>query len=56
MQANVSRIQQEILTLSNATGTQATGDQDSAAGERMVELNRELDTAQRELGKIQGRI
>jgi hypothetical protein len=56
MQANVSRIQQDILALSNATKGQAGSEQDGAEAGQMAALNRELEMAQRELAKIQGRI
>ena len=56
MQANVSRIQQDILALSNATNGQAGSEQDGAEAGQMAALNRELEMAQRELAKIQGRI
>lgn len=47
LHAHVSRLQQEILALSNAAGTSKA---------QMAALERELDEAQRELAKYQGRI
>jgi peptidoglycan hydrolase CwlO-like protein len=47
LQARVSQLQQEILALSNAAGTSKA---------QMAALERELDEAQRELAKYQGRI
>lgn len=52
MQANVSRIQQEILELSNAVEVDGAG----VSPGRMADLERELNTAQRELARIQGRV
>jgi len=47
LHARVSRLQQEILALSNAPGS---------SNAQMAALERELDDAQRELAKYQGRI
>ena len=47
LQARVSRLQQDIVALSNASGTSKA---------QMAALERELDEAQRELAKYQGRI
>jgi peptidoglycan hydrolase CwlO-like protein len=47
LQAKVSRLQQEILALSNTAGSSTA---------QMAALERELDQAQRELAKYQGRI
>jgi peptidoglycan hydrolase CwlO-like protein len=47
LQAKVSRLQQEILALSNTAGS---------SNAQMAALERELDQAQRELAKYQGRI
>lgn len=52
MQAEVSRLQQEILAHS-----QSSRDAGAAAFDaKMSGLERELDTAQRELAKLQGRV
>jgi peptidoglycan hydrolase CwlO-like protein len=47
LQAKVSRLQQDILALSNSAGSSTA---------QMAALERELDQAQRELAKYQGRI
>jgi len=49
LQADISRLQQERLELSNAGG-------DQTRNEGMARIERELDIAQQELGKLQGRI
>jgi peptidoglycan hydrolase CwlO-like protein len=53
---NVSRIQQEILALSNAAEGQTDGGTRGGNQARMADLERELDEAQKELAKYQGRI
>ena len=55
LNATVSRLQQERLTLSNAS-TEKVGSASPGIDPRMAALERELDAAQRELGTIQGRI
>ena len=50
MRADVSRLQQEIVSLSK------TDEGASSKQSKMSVLERELDTAQRELAKIQGRV
>jgi len=49
LQADISRLQQERLELSNEGG-------DQARNEGMARIERELGTAQQELAKLQGRI
>jgi hypothetical protein len=56
LQALVSRLQQEILTLSNAAGGPTAGDTRGGSNAQMAALERQLDEAQRELAKYQGRI
>jgi len=51
LQADVSRLQQERLALSNAGGDQA-----GAGDGQMAKLELELNQAQQELAKLQGRI
>ncbi len=53
---NVSRIQQEILALSNTAEGQTDSGSRGGSSARMADLERELDEAQRELAKYQGRI
>ena len=48
LQANISRLQQERLELSNA--------EVKAVNEQMTRVERELEMTQRELAKFQGRI
>jgi hypothetical protein len=48
LQANISRLQQERLKLSNA--------EVRSGNEQMTRVERELETTQRDLAKIQGRI
>ena len=52
MRENVSRLQQEILAHSNSSRDVGA----SAFDAKMSSLERELDTAQRELAKLQGRV
>jgi hypothetical protein len=57
LQAKVSRLQQEILALSNtAAAGPPAGDTRGDSNAQMAALERELDEAQRELAKYQGRI
>jgi hypothetical protein len=56
LQAKVSRLQQEILALSNAAGGPTAGDTRGGSNAQMAALERQLDEAQRELAKYQGRI
>ena len=51
LQVCVSRLQQDILALSNAASGLTGG-----SNAQMAALERELDEAQRELAKYQGRI
>jgi hypothetical protein len=53
---NVSRIQQEILALSNTAESQTDSGSRGGCSARMAELERELDEEQRELAKYHGRI
>jgi hypothetical protein len=55
MQAHVSKVQQDILALSNAAG-RTDADAREGSNAQMAALERELDEAQRELAKYQGRI
>ena len=52
MRENVSRLQQEILAHSNSSREVGA----AAFDAKMSGLERELDTAQRELAKLQGRV
>lgn len=52
MRENVSRLQQEILAHSNSSRDAGA----AAFDAKMSGLERELDTAQRELAKLQGRV
>jgi hypothetical protein len=56
LQAKVSSLQQEILALSNAAGDSTAGDIRGGSNAQMAALERQLDEAQRELAKYQGRI
>jgi hypothetical protein len=56
LQAKVSSLQQEILALSNAAGGSTAGDTRGGGNAQMAALERQLDEAQRELAKYQGRI
>jgi hypothetical protein len=56
LQAHVSRLQQEILALSNAAASSHNGDTRGDSNAQMASLERQLDEAQRELAKYQGRI
>jgi hypothetical protein len=56
LQAKVSRLQQDILALSNAAGGPSTVNTYGSSDARMATLERELDEAQRELARYQGRI
>ena len=53
---DVSRLQQEILTLSNALDGHTGGDAHQAGRERLVALERQLTETQQALAKLQGRI
>jgi hypothetical protein len=56
LQAQVSRLQQEILTLSNAAGGSTAGETRGGSNAQMAALEKQLHEAQRELAKYQGRI
>jgi hypothetical protein len=56
LQARVSRLQQEILALSNAAESATNGNPRGDSKAQLATLERQLDEAQRELAKYQGRI
>lgn len=53
---DVSRLQQEILALSNALDGHSSGDAHKAGREQLVALERQLTETQQALAKLQGRI
>ena len=56
LQAHVSQLQQEIIALSNAAESQSDGNARGGSDSKMAALERQLEEAQRELSKYQGRI
>jgi len=56
LQANISRLQQEILALSNAESSPPDGGAGDGSNPQMAALERQLEKAQRELAKYQGRV
>lgn len=56
LQADVSRLQQEILALSNAAVGGPGGAARGASSAQMAQLEQRLEATQEELAKYQGRI
>jgi hypothetical protein len=56
LREDVSRLQQETLTLSNAEGGQPRGAERPPENVKIAALERQLNEKQQELAKFQGRI